>query len=171
MGSKSTLLCSWSCVLRPRQYHTVSWEFHLFSGFFFFFLIYYLGTWTQWLWLVSWRRHRVLNQGHTPDLECNLNISVFLKLPHPLHYLICNKNIMIIVLLLQMMERCEDCGVVHLYLGLSGGTEVEFLFSFFLFLFIVLPWLVHDSCVFHCIFSFFFCCLCLWSLQLGITTA
>ena len=81
----------------------------------------------------------MLNQGHTPDLECNLNISVFLKLPHPLHYLICNKNIMIIVLLLQMMERCEDCGVVHLYLGLSGGTEAEFLFSFFLFLFIVLP--------------------------------
>ena len=52
----------------------------------------------------------MLTQGPTPDSKCNLNISSFLTLPHLSDYLICTRNSMSIVLLLQMMGD-----------GLGGG--------------------------------------------------
>ena len=45
----------------------------------------------------------MLNQGPTSDHKCKLNISSFLTLPHSLDCLICTKNTMSIVLLLQIM--------------------------------------------------------------------
>ena len=79
-------------------------EFDCFSGFFVY------------SWLIVWengvideggrrqgRRQEMLTQGLVPDPKCKLNISSFLKLLHPLGRLICAKDTMIIVLLLQMM--------------------------------------------------------------------
>ena len=46
----------------------------------------------------------MLTQGATPDPKCKLIISSFLTLPHLLDCLICTRNAMSIVLLLQMTE-------------------------------------------------------------------
>ena len=51
----------------------------------------------------------MLTQGRTPDPKCKLNISSFLTLRHPLDCLTFAKDIMIIVLLLQMMGGWEGC--------------------------------------------------------------
>ena len=45
----------------------------------------------------------MLTQGLALGLKCELNITSFLTLQHPLHCLICTKDIMIVVLLLQVM--------------------------------------------------------------------
>ena len=45
----------------------------------------------------------MLTQGLVPDPKCKLNISTFLTLPHLSDCLICTRNYMSIVLLLQMM--------------------------------------------------------------------
>ena len=45
----------------------------------------------------------MLTQGPPADPKCNLIISTFLTLPHLLVCLICTKNSMSIVFLLQMM--------------------------------------------------------------------
>ena len=45
----------------------------------------------------------MLSQGPATDPKCKLIISSFLKLPHLLDCLICTRNAMSIVLLLQMM--------------------------------------------------------------------
>ena len=55
----------------------------------------------------------MLTQGPIPDPKCELNITFF-TLPHPLHCPICAKDIMVIVLLLQVMGGWEGWGVVHL---------------------------------------------------------
>ena len=55
------------------------------------------------MWLVSCRRLGMLTQGPTLVLKCKLNISSFLPLPHSSDCLICAKEIIIIVLLLQMI--------------------------------------------------------------------
>ena len=44
-----------------------------------------------------------LTQGSAPGPECKLNISSFLTLPHLSDYLICTRNSMSIVLLLQII--------------------------------------------------------------------
>ena len=56
----------------------------------------------------------MLTQGPAPDPKCELNITSFLTLPHPLHCLICAKDVMVIILLLQVMGEWEGWGVVHL---------------------------------------------------------
>ena len=56
----------------------------------------------------------MLTQGPTPDPKCELNISSFLTLPHPLHCPICSKVIMVTLLLLQVMGGWEGWRVVHL---------------------------------------------------------
>ena len=56
----------------------------------------------------------MLSKGLAPDPKCELNITSFLTLPHPLHCLICVKDIMVIVLLLQVMAGWEVWRVVHL---------------------------------------------------------
>ena len=45
----------------------------------------------------------MLTQGPAPDPKCKLNISSFLTLPHLSGCLICTRNSMFIVLVLQMM--------------------------------------------------------------------
>ena len=45
----------------------------------------------------------MLAQEPAPDSNCKLNMSPFLTLPYPLDFLICAKDIIIIVLLLNMM--------------------------------------------------------------------
>ena len=55
----------------------------------------------------------MLTQGPTPDPKCELNTISFLTLPHPLHYPISAKDIMVTVLLLQALGGWEGWGVVH----------------------------------------------------------
>ena len=62
------------------------------------------------------RRQEMLTQGSAPDPKCKLNIS-FLTLQHLLDCLIYVKDIMVIVLLLQMIEEWEAWGVIHLFYG------------------------------------------------------
>ena len=108
----------------------------------------------------------MLTQGPTPDPKCELNIISFLTLPHPLHCLICAKDIMVAVLLLQVMEGMGRLGAISFMLGFvwrtGGGYHIFFLFFvlFLLLLLIVLSWLVHDSlfCLFHCSFFAFSVC-------------
>ena len=49
------------------------------------------------MWLVSCRRQGMLSQGPAPDPKRELSITSLLIVPHPLHCLICAKDIMIIV--------------------------------------------------------------------------
>ena len=56
----------------------------------------------------------MLTQGPTPDPKCELNITSFLTLPHPLHYLVCAKDVIVTVLLLQVMGGWKGWEVVHL---------------------------------------------------------
>ena len=46
-------------------------------------------------------------QGHTPGLKCKLIISSFLILRHLLDCLICTRNTISLVFLLQMMGGCD----------------------------------------------------------------
>ena len=57
----------------------------------------------------------MLTEGPTPDPKSKLIISSFLTLPHLLDRLICTRNTMSIILLLQMMGRLDRWGVVDLY--------------------------------------------------------
>ena len=63
----------------------------------------------------------MLTQGTTPDPKYKLNTSSssFLTLPYPLDWLICAKDVMIIVLLLHVTGEDEGgmvkLGLVHLY--------------------------------------------------------
>ena len=52
----------------------------------------------------------MLTQGPGPDPKCKLIISSFLTLPHLLDCLICARNAMPIVLLLQMMGGGDGIG-------------------------------------------------------------
>ena len=84
--------------------------------------LYLLGVWyffrifwwrDQWMWLVSCRRNGMLVQVPAPDPKCKLYISSFLPLPHSSGSLIWAKEIMIIVLFLQMMGGWEGLVVVY----------------------------------------------------------
>ena len=66
------------------------------------------------MWLVSCMRQGMLTQGPVPDPKCELNITPFLTLPHPLHCPIFLKDIMVTVLLIPVMGGWEDLGLVHL---------------------------------------------------------
>ena len=52
----------------------------------------------------------MLTQGPAPDLKCELNITSFLRFPHPLHCPIFAKDIMVTVSLLQVMGGWEGWG-------------------------------------------------------------
>ena len=93
----------------------------------------------------------MLTQGSAPDPKCKLNIT-FLTLPHPLHCLICGKDIMIIVLLLPVMGDGKFGGWLIDVKVWAGGERVgchtfSIFCSVFVLLLIVLSWLEHDSCV------------------------
>ena len=85
----------------------------------------------------------MLTQGSASDLKCKLIISSFLTLPHLLDCLICFRNTMPIVLLLQMMGGWDRWGLVDLYYGLGGGTGGGIiLYLFFVFFYLVLLYLI-----------------------------
>ena len=71
--------------------------------------------------LVSCRRQGMLTQGAAADPTCKLNISSFFTLKYPLDWLICAKDIMIIVLLLHMMERMGILREGSFMLGFGWG--------------------------------------------------
>ena len=101
----------------------------------------------------------MLNQGSAPDPKCKLNIALFLTLPHLLYCLVCAKDIMIIVLLLQVMGDGKVGGGSFM-LGFGWGKGAGYqIFSTFcsvlVLLLIVLSWLVHDSLLCLCHRSFF----------------
>ena len=64
----------------------------------------------------------MLTQGPAPDPKYKLNISSFLTLPHLSDCLICSRNSVSIVLLLQMKRGWDRWGVVDLEQGVGGGT-------------------------------------------------
>ena len=66
-----------------------------------FLLVDCLSGWGQ--CMVPCRRQGMLTQGPAADSKCKFNISSFLTLPHPLDCLICAKDIMIQLFLLQIM--------------------------------------------------------------------
>ena len=66
------------------------------------------------MWLVSSRTQGMLTQGPAPDPKRKLNISSFLTLPHLSDCLVCTRNSMRIVLLLQIVGGWDRWGVVHL---------------------------------------------------------
>ena len=129
-----------------------------------FFLDDCFGRWSQWMWLVSCRRQGMLTQGPAPDPKCRLNITSFLTFPHTLHCLICAKDIMSTVLLLQEIEGQESWGRGLIYVRVLVGEQgFDFILSlFFCLVFVllltVLSLLVHDSllCLLHCFFFAFF---------------
>ena len=79
----------------------------------------------------------MLTQGPAPDPKCELNITSFLMLPHPLHCLICAEDIMIIVLLLQVMGN-RKVGGCSFMLGFGWGYRewVSYFFYYFFSLFV-----------------------------------
>ena len=112
------------------------------------------------MWLMSCRRQGMLTQGPTTDLKCKFNISSFLTLPHPLDCLICAKDRMVIVRLLQQMGDGK-VGPWFIYISVwMEGLAVGIIFFQFLFS----EWYF---------FNFFFCfCAvvnCYFMLLIGIS--
>ena len=63
----------------------------------------------------------MLTQGPTPDPKCKLNISSFLTLPYLLDCLICTRNAMSIVLLLQLMgDRLGSRWLIYFRVWVGG---------------------------------------------------
>ena len=61
-----------------------------------------------------WQEAGDATRGPTQDPKCKLNISLLLKLPHLSYYLICTRNSMSIVLLLEMVGGWDRWGMVDL---------------------------------------------------------
>ena len=85
----------------------------------------------------------MLTQGPIPDPKCKSNISSFLTVPHLSDCLICTRNSVSIVFLLELVGRWHRCGVVDFITGRGRGDK---------------------GCVLSCSFCFFsfhqcFCCL------------
>ena len=64
----------------------------------------------------------MLTQRPAPDPKCELNVTSFLTLTHPLHCPSCAKDIMVTVLLLQVMWVWEGWGGLFM-LGLGWGDR------------------------------------------------
>ena len=63
----------------------------------------------------------MLTQGPAPDPKCKLIMSSFLTLPHLLDCLICTRNAMPIVLLLQMMGGWDRWGwLIYIRVWVGG---------------------------------------------------
>ena len=119
------------------------------------------------MWQVSCRRQGMLTQGSTLDPKCKLIISSFPTFPHLLDCLICTRNGMSIVLLLQMIGRWNRWwgggGIYYksVSVGTRGGYHPIFFFSC-LFVFssltfsvLILRWLEHDGCYIYLFVNFF----------------
>ena len=91
------------------------------------------------MWLASCRRQGILTQGPTPDPKCKLIISPFLPLPHLLDCLICTRNAMSIILLLQLMGDGlggEWLIYIRVWVGNRGWVSSYSFFSVFLYVFV-----------------------------------
>ena len=91
------------------------------------------------MWLASCRRQGILTQGPTPDPKCKLIISPFLSLPHLLDCLICTRNAMSIILLLQLMGDGlggEWLIYIRVWVGNWGWVSSYSFFSVFLYVFV-----------------------------------
>ena len=85
----------------------------------------------------------MLTEGPVPNPKRKSIISSFLTLPHLLGRLICTRNNMFIVLLLQKVGGWDRWGVVDLYTswveGTGGGYHViVFVFFYLVYFFFVL---------------------------------
>ena len=101
------------------------------------------------MWLMSCRRQGMLTQGPTTDLKCKFNISSFLTLPHPLDCLICAKDRMVIVRLLQQMGDGK-VGPWFIYISVwMEGLAVGIIFFQLLF---------SEYDIFSIFFFLFWCC-------------
>ena len=81
----------------------------------------------------------MLSQGSALHLKYKFNkcnVSSFLTLSHSLDCLICAKDIMIIVLLLEMMGGWEGFAVFRVCYGLGGGAVGGIIFLIFFVLFL-----------------------------------
>ena len=108
--------------------------------------------------LVSCWSQAMLTQVLEVDPKCQLNISSFLTLPHPLDCFIFAKDMMTIMLLRKWWGYAKVGWVVMLGFGwgIMGGYHIFSTFcSVFVLLLIVISWLVHDSC-FVCFYVLFF---------------
>ena len=65
----------------------------------------------------------MLTQRSTPDHKCKLDVLSFLTLTHLLDCLICARNLMPLVLLLQMAMGCDRWGNGRLKLGCRWGNR------------------------------------------------
>ena len=87
----------------------------------------------------------MLTQGLAPGPKCELNITSFLTLPHPLHCAICAKDISHCIVALTERKgrggggRCEKIGGWFIYIrvwvaGSGQGVGIIFFLFFVLFL-------------------------------------
>ena len=101
----------------------------------------------------------MLTQGPAPGPKCKLNISSFLTLPHLPDCLICIRNSMSLVLLLQMMGGWVRWGKWLIYNSVweGGGTGGGYYLAVFVFLLLLLLFsFVLFSFVFSCPLSLCF---------------
>ena len=109
------------------------------------------------MWLVSCRRQGMLTQGPAPDPKCKLNISSFLTLPYLLDCLICTRNAMSTVLLLQLIGDGLGGGwllYIRVWVWEQGLVSSYSFFVFSVFAFcsltfsvLLFRWLEHDGCL------------------------
>ena len=85
------------------------------------------------MWLVSCRR-----QGPALDPKCKFIISSFLAFPHLLDCPNCKRNVMSIVLLIQIMEGMGQVGMVDLYEDVGWGTGSGYHLIVFVFFLVLL---------------------------------
>ena len=117
LGSRLTFFSTGFCVRSSRQYETICGELDLFPG---FFVSSWMVVWADGVngsgWCLAGGRACWLK-----DPKCKLNI--FLTPTYPLDCLICAKDIMIIVLLLQIMGGLEGWGDGSFMLGFRLGDR------------------------------------------------
>ena len=68
----------------------------------------------------------MLTQGPASGPKCKLIMSSFFTFPHLLDCLICTRNAMSIVLLLQMMGGWDRSGVVDLYSAVFYQKDLSY---------------------------------------------
>ena len=109
LGPKSTSLSPRFCVRRSRQYNLICWKFDLISGFFVFSRLIVCTDLNNncGSYLAGGRGCQLKDPHQVPGLKCKLIISSFLILRHLLDCLICTRNTISLVFLLQMMGGCD----------------------------------------------------------------
>ena len=123
--------------------------------------------------LVSCREKMLIHKS-VQDLKCKLNISLFLTLPHPLYCPIHAKDIIVIVLLLQMMEEWKGWRWLTYFRGQMEKRCLGIIcFLYFCPVLCYYQLFFIGWCMMVILFDYFFlfCFLCLCLFQLGVTSA